>query len=62
MQSKRKFRRDIVFQEKEYKFNRGDIATIVKEEKPNIAFKINKKSYMLPYRDFIVVTEIINPV
>jgi len=57
MEDKRKFRRDFVSINKEHRFNCGEVATIVKEERPNVTIKINEKSYILPYRDFIVVTK-----
>jgi len=57
MEKKREFRQDFVPLNKDYKFNTGDIATIEKEEIPNVRFKINERSYLLPYRDFIVITK-----
>ncbi len=60
METKRKFRYDFVPLNKDYKFNRGDIATLVKEDIPNVIVKINGKSYMIPYRDFIVLTTRVN--
>lgn len=57
MEKKREFRQDFVPLSKEYKFNTGDIAIIEKEEIPNVRVKINQKSYLLPYREFIVITK-----
>lgn len=60
METKRKFRYDFFPLNKEYKFSSGDIATVVKEDIPNVVVKINGKSYLIPYRDFIVLTTRVN--
>ena len=57
MQKKRIFRQDYVPLEKDYKFNSGEIATIIKESKQTVEIKVAEKIYKLPYRDFIVVTK-----
>ena len=41
MQKKRVFRQDFVSLTKEYNFKRGEIATIVQENIPDVTFKIN---------------------
>jgi hypothetical protein len=57
MEKKRVFRQEYVPSNKEYKFNSGDVAVIVEENKPNIKIKVDEKPYILPYRDFIVITK-----
>jgi hypothetical protein len=57
MEKKRVFRQDYFPFNKEYKFNRGDVATIVEESKPIIKIKVDDKPYLLPYRDFIITTK-----
>jgi hypothetical protein len=57
MEKKRVFRQDFISLNKEYKFNQGDVATILEEDKPNIKIKVDEKPYLLPYRDFIVTTK-----
>lgn len=57
MEKKREFRHDYISINKKDNFNRGDIATILEETKPNIKIKVNEKPYILPYRDFIIVTK-----
>ncbi len=57
MKKKRKFRQDFVSLTGEYNFKRGQIATIVKENDPDVTFKIDNKAYLFPYRDFIIITE-----
>ncbi|MDZ7767359.1 MAG: hypothetical protein U5K00_23570 [Melioribacteraceae bacterium] len=57
MQKKRIFRQDFIPLEKEYKFTRGDVATIVKENKQTVEIEVAEKHYKLPYRDFIVLTK-----
>jgi hypothetical protein len=57
MEKKRVFRNDYVSLHKAFKFNSGDIATILEEDKPNISFKVDEKPYQLPYRDFMVTTK-----
>jgi len=59
MEKKRVFRQDYVSLQRKYNFKGGDVATILEENKPNIAFKVDEKSYSLPYRDFIVTTKLI---
>lgn len=56
MQKKRIFRQDFIPLEKEYKFTRGEVATIVKEGKQTVEIEVAEKHYKLPYRDFIVLT------
>lgn len=60
MEKKRVFRQDYVSLNKKFKFNSGDIAIILEENRPNIAFKVDDKPYSLPYRDFIVTTRLIS--
>lgn len=57
MKKKRIFRQDYIPLEKEFKFTRGEIATIVKEDKKTVEIKVAEKTYKLPYRDFIVLTK-----
>lgn len=57
MANKRIFRQDYIPLEKEYKFTRGEVATIVKEDKKTVEIKVAEKKYKLPYRDFIVLTK-----
>lgn len=57
MERKRVFRQNYVPLDKEYKFNCGDIATVVKEGKQNITIKVAEKNYVLPYREFIILTK-----
>jgi hypothetical protein len=57
MEKKRVFRQDFISLHKEYKFNSGDVATIVEENRPNITIKVDEKPYSLPYRDFIITTK-----
>jgi hypothetical protein len=57
MQKKRVFRQDYNSLSKEYNFKRGEVATIVKENDPDVTFKIDKKAYSFPYRDFIIITK-----
>jgi hypothetical protein len=59
MEKKRVFRQDYVSIHKKFKFNSGDVAVIVEENKPNVAFKVDDKPYSLPYRDFIITTKLI---
>ena len=60
MEKKRVFRQDYISLHKEFKFNSGDVATILEENKPNITFKVDEKSYLLPYRDFIITTKLMS--
>lgn len=57
MEKKRIFRQNYIPLEKEYKFTRGEVATIVKEDKKTVEIKVAEKQYKLPYRDFIVLTK-----
>ena len=57
MEKKRVFRQDYIPFNKEYKFNRGDVATILEESRPTIKIKVAEKLYLLPYRDFIITTK-----
>jgi hypothetical protein len=57
MEKKRVFRQDYIPLNKGYKFNNGDVATILEEDKPNVKIKVDEKPYFLPYRDFIVITK-----
>ena len=59
MEKKRVFRQDFISLHKEFKFNSGDVATILEENKENISFKVDEKPYLLPYRDFIITTKLI---
>jgi len=60
MEKKRVFRQDFVSLHKEFKFNSGDVATILEENRPNITFKVGEKPYLLPYRDFIITTKLMS--
>jgi len=57
MEKKRVFRQDYISLREKIKFNGGDVATIIEENKPNIVFKVDEKAYLLPYRDFIITTK-----
>jgi len=57
MDKKRIFRQDYIPLNKEYKFNRGDVATILKEDKRNVKIKVGEKPYLLPFRDFVILTK-----
>lgn len=57
MEKKRIFRHDFVPLNNEYKFNCGEVATIIKEDLPDVLIKIEERSYQLPYREFIVLTK-----
>lgn len=57
MEKKRIFRQDYIPLEKEYKFNRGEVARIVKEDKKTVVIEVSDKNYKLPYRDFMVLTK-----
>jgi hypothetical protein len=57
MEKKRVFRQEYIPSNKEYKFKGGDVAIILEENKPNIKIKVDEKPYVLPYRDFIVITK-----
>ena len=57
MKKKRIFRQDFTSLNNDYKFSIGEVATIVKEDIPNVFIKVDKRSYELPYRDFIVITK-----
>ncbi len=59
MEKKRVFRQDYISLNKKYKFNCGEIATILEEDKPNVKIKVDEKLYLLPYRDFIVTTKLL---
>lgn len=60
MESKRKFRHDYSPLNKQVKFNLGEVATILKEEGSNIKIQVKGTPYLLPYRDFIIVTVPVN--
>ncbi len=60
MEKKRVFRQEYIPSNKEYKFKSGDVAVIVEENKPNIKIKVDEKPYVLPYRDFIIITKQLN--
>ena len=60
MEKKREFRHDFISTNKNEKFICGDIATIVEKKTSNIKFKVNGTPYLLPYRDFIIVTKPLN--
>lgn len=57
MEKKRIFKQNYIPLEKEYKFTRGEVATIVKEDKKTVEIEVAEKQYKLPYRDFIVLTK-----
>lgn len=57
MKKQRIFRQDFVPLNNEYRFNSGEVATIVKEDIPNVLIKVEDKSYQLPYREFIIITK-----
>jgi len=60
MEKKREFRRDYLSLNKKDKFLQGDIATNLQKESANIKFSIKDVTYILPYRDFIIVTKPLN--
>ena len=60
MEKKRVFRQNYVSLNEEYKFTNGSVATILKEDKEKVQIKVDEKSYLLPYRDFIILTKKIN--
>jgi len=57
MEKKRIFRQNYVSLNEEYKFTSGAVATILKEGKENVKIKVDERSYLLPYRDFIILTK-----
>ncbi len=57
MEKKREFRHDFISTNKNEKFICGDIATIVEKKRTDIKFEVKGTPYLLPYRDFIVVTK-----
>jgi hypothetical protein len=59
MEKKRVFRQDYVSLQRKLKFKGGDVAVILEENKPFVAFKVDDIPYSLPYRDFIVTTKLI---
>ena len=60
MEKGREFRRDYLSTNKKDRFIQGDIATNLQKESVNIKFNIKGVSYILPYRDFIIVTKPLN--
>ncbi|MFC2134919.1 hypothetical protein ACFLR4_02425 [Bacteroidota bacterium] len=56
MEKKRIFRQDYIPLNEAYKFKSGDVATIIAEGKKNVKIKIGEKPYLLPYREFIILT------
>ncbi|MCX6175558.1 MAG: hypothetical protein NTZ27_12465 [Ignavibacteriales bacterium] len=57
MEKKRVFKQNYVSLNEGYKFTNGAVATILKEGKENVKIKVDEKSYLLPYRDFIILTK-----
>lgn len=57
MVKKRVFKQNYTSLNEEYKFNNGDVAIILKEGKENVKIKVDEKPYLLPYRDFIILTK-----
>jgi hypothetical protein len=57
MEKKREFRRDYTSLNKNEKFICGDIATVIEKRTSEVQFKVNGTPYLLPVRDFIVVTK-----
>jgi len=57
MKKQRVFRQDYIPLEQEYKFTRGEVATIVKEDKKNVLIEVSNQNYKLPYRDFMILTK-----
>ena len=60
MEKKREFRHDYLSLNKQDRFLQGDIATNLEKDEVNIKFNIKGITYLLPYRDFIVVTKPVN--
>lgn len=56
MEKKRVFVQDYIPLDEKYKFTRGEVATIIKEDKQTVSIKVDEKDYTLPYRDFIILT------
>lgn len=57
MKKQRVFRQDYIPLEQEFKFTRGEVATIVKEDKKNVLIEVSNQNYKLPYRDFMILTK-----
>lgn len=60
METKREFRHAYTSMDKRDRFIQGDIATNLEKDAQNIKFNIKGINYLLPYRDFIVVTKPVN--
>ncbi len=60
MEKKREFRRTYLSTNRRDRFIQGDIATIIEKRTSEIEFKVNGAAYLLPIRDFIVVTKPVN--
>ena len=58
MEMKRVFRQDYTSPNKDFKFNGGDRAVVLKIKKPDIKISVNAKTYTVPFRDFIIVTKL----
>jgi len=57
MEKKRIFRHDFIQKNNDLFFKEGEIATVLKEERPLIHIKVKAKKYTLPYRDFMITTK-----
>jgi hypothetical protein len=57
MEERREFRRNYVSSIKKQKFIGGDVATILEKGEENIKIQVKGIPYLLPYRDFIIVTK-----
>lgn len=60
MLERREFRRTYLSTNRRDRFMQGDIATIIEKRKSEVKFKVSGTQYLLPIRDFIIVTKPIN--
>ena len=57
MEERREFRRNYISSIRKQKFIGGDVATILEKTESNIKIEVKGLPYLLPYRDFIIVTK-----
>ena len=62
MYMRREFRHDYISSIRKQKFIGGDVATILEKGKSDIKIEVKGLPYLLPYRDFIIVTKAIGNV
>ncbi|MCW8850263.1 MAG: hypothetical protein OQJ81_09835 [Melioribacteraceae bacterium] len=62
MEKRREFRHDYISSVRKQKFIGGDVATILEKGESNIKIEVKGTPYLLPYRDFIIVTKPIGKV